>query len=346
MKKILLFILLILLIAGGYAAWLFLAPATAFSEPSKFLYIKTDSANKAAILKTLKEQEFVKNRSAFKLLADKMKYWTSIKPGKYKINKGDNLLSIIRMLRNGKQTQVNLTITKIRTKEDIARMVGYKFECDSLQMIHFLNNNDSLNKYGLTTETAMTAVLPNTYTYFWNTTPRKVFQKLYDESREFWTEERKHKATTLGLTPEKAYTLASIIEEETNSKTDKPNIASVYLNRIEKGMPLQADPTVKFALKDFGLKRIYEKHLSVESPYNTYRNTGLPPGPVCTPSTETIEEVLNAPKTDYLYFVANSDFSGTHVFTTNYEDHLKYAKEYQQALNKLDSLRKAKQVVQ
>lgn len=324
----------------------FLAPATAFSEPSKFLYIKTDSADKSAVLKTLKEGNFLKNRSAFNLLANKMKYWSNIKPGRYQIKKNTNLLSLVRNLRNGNQTPVNFTITKIRTKEDLARMVGNKFECDSLAMISFLNSNDSLNKYGLTTEIAMTAVLPDTYTYFWNITPRKVFQKLYDESVEFWTAERKEKAIQHGLTTQQAYILASIIEEETNAQSDKPNIASVYLNRIEKGMPLQADPTVKFALKDFGLKRIYEKHLMVESPYNTYRNTGLPPGPVCTPSTETIDEVLNSPQTDYLYFVANSDFSGTHIFTNNYNDHLKYAKQYQQALNKLDSARKAKQTGQ
>ncbi|MDP9230242.1 MAG: endolytic transglycosylase MltG [Bacteroidota bacterium] len=345
MKKLILFIFILVLIAGALAAWLVSGPATDFKETSRFFYIKSDSTNKAFVLKTLKQNKFLKHPEVFSWLAGKMKYWNSIKPGKYEIKKGDNILSIIRMLRNGRQTQVNLIITKIRTKEDLARIVGNKFECDSLQMINFLNNHDSLSKYGLNTETSMTVVLPNTYTYFWNTTPRKIFQKLVDESQKFWTEERRQQATNLGLTETQAYILASIIEEETNATSDKPNIASVYLNRIEKKMPLQADPTVKFALKDFGLKRIYQKHLAIQSPYNTYLNTGLPPGPICTPSAETLEAVLNAPKTDYLYFVANSDFSGTHIFTTNYTDHQKYAKEFQKAQDKQDSIRNANQAI-
>jgi UPF0755 protein len=276
-------------------------------------------------------------------MADQFKYWKNIKPGRYEIINGASLYSIIKILRNGHQTPLNLVITKIRLKEDLARMVGNRFECDSAEMITFLNNDDSLKQYSLNSMTVMTAVLPDTYTYFWNTTPRKIFQKIYDKSKDFWTPERKELATNHGLATDQAYILASIIEEETNSKTDKPNIASVYLNRIEKKMPLQADPTIKFAMKEFGLKRIFSKYLLVESPFNTYRNTGLPPGPICTPSEETIDAVLNSPKTDYIYFVANSDLSGTHIFTTNYADHLKYAREYQQVLNKLDSANKARQ---
>ena len=150
----------------------------------------------------------------------------------------------------------------------------------------------------------------------------------------------------MGLSPSQVYILASIIEEESNKKDDKAKIASVYLNRIEKGMPLQADPTVKFALKDFELRRILRGHTQTVSPFNTYINKGLPPGPICTPSLESIESVLDAPKTEYLYFVANSNFDGTHVFTTNYDDHMKYAKLYQQELTiwmrKRDSLQQTK----
>ncbi|HEY9364284.1 MAG TPA: endolytic transglycosylase MltG, partial [Chitinophagaceae bacterium] len=316
---------------------------TAFSEKSKFLYIKSNNADKASILSTLKKQNFIKHTNYFEWLAGRMNYWQSIKAGKYEIKKNASILSIVRQLRNGHQTPVNLTITKLRTKSDFAKLTARKLEFDSTAMMNFLNNADTLNKYGLTPETVMTAVLPDTYTYFWNTTPQKVFKKIIDASEKFWTEERKQKANQHGLTEQQVYILASIIEEETNAKSDKPNIASVYLNRIQKGMPLQADPTVKFALQDFGLKRIYQKHLSIASPYNTYQNKGLPPGPVSTPSKSTIDSVLNSPKTDYLYFVANSDFSGSHIFTTNYNDHLKYAKDYQQALNKQDSIRKAKQ---
>lgn len=343
MKKLLLIIFLLILIAGAYLGWIFLGPATGFKENEKFLYIKTDSANKMAVMKTIKEGDYIHNLKGFQWLANQMKYWNKIKPGKYRIEKGESMLAIIRRLRNGQQTPVDLVITRVRTKENFARLVANKFEFDSTAMMNFLNNADSLDNYGVKPETAMTVVLPNTYTYYWNTTPSNVYQKLYDESQKFWNDDRKEKATQKGLTAQTAYILASIIEEETNAKTDKPNIASVYLNRMKIGMPLQADPTVKFALKDFGIKRILHKHLEVESPYNTYRNQGLPPGPVTTPSTETINAVLESPPTEYIYFVANSDFSGTHIFTTNYNDHLKYARQYQQALNRLDSTRKAKQ---
>jgi UPF0755 protein len=176
--------------------------------------------------------------------------------------------------------------------------------------------------------------MPFTYTIKWNTTAGKIFQQFYTAYKNFWTAERKEKANKLGISPVQVSTLASIIDEETNSKTDKPNVASVYLNRIAKGMPLQADPTLKFALKNFDLKRLYDTHKRTVSAYNTYLNKGLPPGPICTPQVETIDAVLDSPKTDYIYFVASSAFDGTHVFTTNYTEHIKYARTYQQELNK------------
>jgi UPF0755 protein len=235
-------------------------------------------------------------------------------------------------------------ITKLRTKESLASKVGNQFECDSVQMISFLNNPDSLRPFGLDTNTVMAAAMPYTYPINWNTTPGKIFRQFYTAWESFWNEERKQKADSLRLSPVEVVTLASIVEEETLKKQDKYNIASVYLNRLKQGMPLQADPTVKFAMKNFGLKRILGVHLRTESPYNTYQNAGLPPGPICTPSIETIDAVLNAPQTDYLYFVASSSFDGTSVFTTNLTDHSKYARQYQQALTKrVDSLKKVKQ---
>ena len=269
-----------------------------------------------------------------------MKFNTA-RAGKYELKEGMSLYELIRMLKSGKQTPVNLVITKLRLKADLARRMARIFEFDSTQAMQFFTNVDSLKKYELDSNTLMASVLPDTYTYFWNSTPKKVFQKLYDEWQKFWNEERKSKASELGLTPIQVSSLASIIDEESNYVPEKGNIASVYLNRIQKRMPLQADPTVKFALKDFALKRVYQKHLLVESPFNTYRNLGLPPGPICTPQRETIDAVLNAPKTDYLYFVAKSDFSGVHVFTSSYDDHIKKAKEFHKAMNRQDSIRKS-----
>jgi UPF0755 protein len=177
----------------------------------------------------------------------------------------------------------------------------------------------------------MAMIYPNTYTYFWSAPLRTIFDKFYAEYKRVWTEERRQQARKLGLTPAQAYTLASIVEEETQALDEKDTIASVYLNRFHKGMKLQADPTIKFAMRDFSLKRIYLKYLTVESPYNTYMNAGLPPGPICTPSLQTLDAVLQSPQTNYLYFVAKSDFSGHHVFSETYEQHLLKAKDFQKA---------------
>jgi UPF0755 protein len=343
MKKAFLLILILVIVIAGIAGWIFLGPATGFRDSRKALYIRSSAATKQALLDSLKQNDIVRNVSAFEFLAGRMKVWQNIRPGKYEIKKGMSLVSIIRMLRNGHQTPVNLTITKLRTKDDLARFIGARFESDSAEMMNFLNSQDSLKKFNVDTLTVMTAVIPDTYTYFWNSSPTVLFQKMFEANKRFWTEERRSKASAHGLTPAQAYILSSIVEEESNNHAEQGNIASVYLNRMNKGMPLQADPTIKFALHNFGLKRIYEKYLFVESPYNTYRNKGLPPGPICTPSKKTLEAVLDAPQTDYLYFVANSSFNGTHVFSSSYQEHMQNAHLYQQALNHADSLRKEKE---
>lgn len=279
------------------------------------------------------KNNFVRSSVWFRMISNIAGY-NHVKPGRYKVTRGMSLMSLVRMLKNGRQSPVNFVITKIRTKEGLAEKVGAAFECDSLQMIRFLDSPDSLQLYSLDTNSVMAVALPLTYELKWNTTAGKIFQQFYNAYKNFWTEEKKQKAERLGLSPLQVSTLASIIDEETNAASDRPYIASVYLNRMAKGMPLQADPTLKFALKNFGLRRILNEYKSVQSPYNTYINKGLPPGPICTPQAETIEAVLDVPKTDYLYFVANSDFSGTHIFTSNYEEHMKYARLYQQELDK------------
>lgn len=333
-----------LLLAGivliGFVAFMFLGPATHKTEKG-FLYVKTGTT-----MERLKEQlvkeKFLSGVTWFNM-ASKILEYKIVKPGKYRVGGGASIVSLVRMLKNGNQTPVDLVITKIRTKEALAGKIGKLFECDSLQTIGFLSSNDSLSEYELDSNTVMAAVLPLSYKVRWNTTPRAIFDKFYDAYKKFWTEGRKEKAAAQGLAPLEVITLASIIDEETNKAVDKPRIASTYMNRIAKGMPLQADPTVKFALKDFGIKRILFGHLAVASPYNTYKNKGLPPGPICTPQQSTIDSVLQAPQTDYLYFVASSNFDGSHIFTSNYQEHTKYARLYQQALDaqirKRDSLR-------
>jgi len=332
-RKVFLFILFLIGLVITYVAWNIFGP-TIHNPDKSFLYIKTGS-NYQNVKNTLIKNKMISNTFWFDRIARYADYPKKVKAGKYKIESGMSVYHLVKMLGTGRQVPVNLVITKMRTKEDLAKKIADNFEVDSATVINFLNNEDSVDQFDVDTNTVMTDVIPNTYRYTWNTSMKNIFKKLYIEERKFWNDERKEKAERLQLTPKQVYILASIVEEETNKQEDKGKIASVYINRMKKGMKLSADPTVKFALKDFGLKRIYHKHLAVESPYNTYQITGLPPGPICTPSIKTIDAVLNSPETDYLFFVARSDFSGYSDFASSYQQHEAYAKAYQQALDSL-----------
>ena len=328
-KKLVISVLIIAVLAATFAGWQFFTGNTAFSEKSKYLYIHTGHATWPEVIKTLRDSNLIRNPDAFDLLGTRLDLPQKVKAGRYEIKHGMSLMDIARMLRNGAQAPVKLIITKLRTKENLASLLGRKMEIDSAAVMNFIS--DSLQTYGFDSNTVMAMVYPNTYTYFWNAPLHTVFDKFDTEYKKVWTDERRRLARDHGLTPITAYTLASIVEEETNALSEKDTIASVYLNRLNKGMKLQADPTIKFAMRDFGLKRIYLKYLTVESPYNTYMNAGLPPGPICTPSLQTLDAVLQSPQTNYLYFVAKSDFSGHHVFSETFEQHLINAKEFQKA---------------
>lgn len=330
-KKLVISVLIVVVLAATVAGWQFFTSNTAFSEKSKYLYIHTGHANWPEVLKSVKDSNLVNSPAALDLLATRLEVPQKIKAGRYEIKKGMSLMDIVRLLRNGTQAPVKLIITKLRTKENLAGFLGRKMEVDSNAVLAYLSNPDSLQQFGVDSNTVMAIVFPNTYTYFWNAPLHTIFDKFYGEYKKVWTDQRRQQAREHGLTPITAYTLASIVEEETNARDEKGTIASVYLNRLNKGMKLQADPTIKFAMRDFGLKRIYLKYLTVESPYNTYMNAGLPPGPICTPSLQTLDAVLQSPQTNYLYFVAKSDFSGHHVFSETFEQHLVNAKEFQKA---------------
>ena len=333
-KIIPLFIVLILAIV----AISFFTSDTNFKENKKFFYIKSTS-DFNLVIDNLVAEGIIKSPVIFQWAAKIAGYENKIRPGKYEIENGSNIFSIIKKLRLGNQTAVNLVINKLRTKEDFAKKIASHFECDSAQVMAILTNEDSLKKFDLDSNIAMTAIIPNTYKILWNSSATSIFKKLYNEKEIFWNEQRKQKAVSLNLTPTEVYILASIVEEETNQETDKGKIASVYLNRLKTGMKLAADPTVKFAMKDFSLKRIYYKHLKFPSSYNTYQQAGLPPGPICTPSTKTIDAVLNSPATSYLFFVAKPDLKGFSNFSTNYKEHLHFAKIYQQALDSFMNLK-------
>jgi UPF0755 protein len=337
-RNIILLLILLVLIAGLFFGWEVFGPVV-HNPGKKFLYIRTGSSYQD-VKDSLLKNKMISRDFWFDQVSKYADYPEKVKAGKYKINNGTSLYHLVKMLRAGRQVPVNLIITKLRTKEDLAKKIGTIFEIDSSSAINFLNNDQTLKEFGVDSNTVLTDVIPNTYTYHWNTTMAKIFEKLYDEHEKFWNETRRAKASQLNLSPAQVYILASIVEEETNKQADKGKIASVYINRLKKGMRLAADPTVKFAMRDFELKRIYHKHLEFASAYNTYQNAGLPPGPICTPSIKTIDAVLAAPQTDYLFFVARPDFSGYSNFASDYQQHQLYARAYQKAL---DSLLQSKQ---
>jgi len=342
-KKIILLILATILVVAGFFGYKIFSSSVSNKQDAYF-YIHTGE-DMAAVKEHLIQEHHISGGN-FDLVAKILKY-KKAKPGRYKLKDGMSLYQLVRTLRGGKQAEVRIVINKERTKELFAGKFGkgkkFDLETDSLQMIRFLNNNDSLRKYGIDSNTVLSIVMPYTYNLKWNTGPDKLFQQFYTAYQQFWTKERKTKADSLRLSPLQVISLASIVEEETNKKEDKYNIASTYLNRVRTGMKLQADPTVKFAMKNFALKRVLGVHLKTDSPYNTYLYAGIPPGPICTPSAESIDAVLDAPKTDYLFFVASYKFDGSSVFTTNFTDHVKYARLYQQELTRrMDSSEKAK----
>lgn len=340
MKKLILTVSVVILIALGFASWKVMGPSV-HAPAGRYLYVSSDQDIKS-VRDELTDQKIIKGAGWFKLVSGWLTYKT-VRPGRYEIKEGMSIYNLVRMLRAGNQSPAKLVIVKERTKELFAGKVGKKYdlEMDSSQLITYLTNNDSLRRFGVDTNTVMAIIMPFTYEVYWNSSPGRIMQQFYTAYEKFWTPARKEKADSLGLSPLEVSTLASIVEEETTRKKDKYKIASTYLNRLKTGMKLQADPTVKFVTKNFQLGRIQGVHLRLESPYNTYLNPGLPPGPICTPSVESIDAVLDAPKTEYLFFVASHAFDGTTIFTKNYNDHLKYvALFHAEQKRRADSIKK------
>jgi UPF0755 protein len=290
---------------------------------------------------SLVAKKIILDKPSFLLLVKLFQVDQKAKPGKYLVKRATSLLNIIRMLRNNQQATVKFILNRVRTRAELAKLVSNTFSMDSLECITYFNSNDSLAAFDTDTTQLLTLFIPNTYEMYWSTPLPKLLKKMKEEQKRFWSlNDRLLKASQKGLSTNEIYTLASIVDEETNYDSDKLLIASVYQNRLHKKMPLQACPTIKYAMQDFTLTRIYEKYLLNPSPYNTYKHAGLPPGPIGTPSPKTIDIVLNAPVTNYIYFVAKADFSGYHHFSSTFEEHNKFAKEYQ---HKLDEYQKNKE---
>ncbi|HYK75952.1 MAG TPA: endolytic transglycosylase MltG [Daejeonella sp.] len=323
---------LILILAGiGFNYYLKFFGANV-TDKQKYLYIHT-GANFSDVVKTVKEQSMLEDTASFIWAAQKMDYPPKVKPGKYRLTKGMGNRRFINMLKSGSQEPVKLSYQNVRLKETFAGMIAKKLEADSLSIIHLLDSADFVKEYGFNTDNVYTMFIPNSYELYWNTSAEKFFDRMYEEYQKFWTPERKAKAEKIGLTPIQVSILASIVGGEALHNKEMPMIAGLYMNRYHKGMRLEADPTVIFANNDFTIRRVLNKHLRTESPYNTYRNKGLPPGPINMPSVVAIEAVLNYTKHDYIYMCAKEDFSGYHNFAATMQQHLINARKFQQALD-------------
>ena len=253
--------------------------------------------------------------------------------GAFRITEGMSPFTAARRIKNGVQSGIRFTFNNVRTLDEWAARWGETFMGDSDEMLKVLTDSAMCAQFGKTPQTIACLLMPDTYEFYWNITPEKMLARMNDYYNDFWTAERKAKAEKLGLTPDEVATVASIVEEETVKADERGKVARLYLNRYQQGMRLQADPTVKFALNDFTIKRITVPMTQVSSPYNTYRVNGLPPGPIRMPEKSTIDAVLDAPQHDFIYMCARPDFSGYHDFTRDYASHLENAHRYQAALN-------------
>lgn len=332
-KKNLLFFLALIGVIGLVWAYVrYFKPNVVDFTGKKYLYIRTGSSWKE-VIDSLNSHHLLIDENSFNDMAGKMGVDKKVHPGRYALEPGMSNYSLLKLLRSGVQSPVKLTLNKLRTKEQIIHKLSSQLEPDSAAFARLFSDSTFLNSYGIGASQIQVLFMPNTYELYWNTSSEKVISKIAKSHQQFWNAERKARAKQLNLSIPDIITLASIVEEETNKHDEKPRIASVYLNRLKIGMKLGADPTVKFAVGDFTLRRILNIHTQKVSPYNTYQVSGLPPGPICTPGKESIEAVLNHEETKYLFFCAKEDFSGYHNFASTYNEHLENAGRYQQALN-------------
>jgi UPF0755 protein len=285
-------------------------------------------------LDSVKVHFSIKNNRIFEWISRKKRYPGLVKPGRYVFDRDMSYLELINILRSGRQTPVKITFTNIRTINKLAGKIGGKIEADSSEIISFLSDPGNYSNDGFTRENVISIFIPDTYELFWNTSAKSLYSRMLKEYRKFWNDERLAKAKEKNLDPIEVAILASIIDDEVAKPDEKPKIAGVYLNRLRRGIPLQACPTIKFALNDFTITRVLKKYLEVESPYNTYKHNGFPPGPIGCPTVEGIDAVLNAEKHEYLFFAAKADFSGYHNFSRTLAEHNRYAALYQKELNK------------
>lgn len=330
---LLIFISVMLISMTFYFYQVFFSPNTLLESDQPYLLkIPTNSVYQS-VSKQLYEEKVITDGVSFGFVAKVLGYQEAVKPGLYKIEPRMTNLDLVRLLRSGAQVPVKVTFNNVRTKEELAEKITANLEVSQEQFLTLLQDSVYIRKFDFEEEDILSMFIPNTYELWWNTSPEGLFDRMYKEYQSFWSEEKKQKAQALGLTQKQVSTLASIVQAESQKADERPRIAGVYLNRLKLGMPLQADPTLVYATGDFSLKRILNIHKEIESPYNTYKYAGLPPGPINLPDINSLNAVLNAEQNKYLYFCAKEDFSGYHAFAETYNEHLANARRYQSALN-------------
>ena len=335
-KKIIIIVILVILalvILAGLKGYRAVMKSNVYTPEQKdfSLYIPTGSTFEQ-VKDSLYTHGLITNTKSFEWWANRKDYPSHVKPGRYILKNGMSNYQLCNMLNGGLQTPVKVTFNNMRDIPMLAGRIGEQIEADSSEIVAFLNDITHIADLGFTRYTIPAMFLPNTYEFYWNTNAAQFTEKMKKEYDKFWNEERLAKAKEIGLSPIEVSILASIVDKETNKTDEMPRIAGVYLNRLRNGWLLQADPTLVFAVGDFSLKRVLNVHKEVESPYNTYKYLGLPPGPICIPSLASINSVLNAEKHNYYYFCAKDDFSGYHVFAKTLTEHNRNAEKYRKKL--------------
>ncbi len=325
-------VIIVLVLAGSFYTVVYKPNISIETGDKQIIHIPSE-AQFNYVVHLLEEKGLIHNTATFRWLSQQMNYKGNVLPGRYKLKDDMSNVALIRLLRSGQQAPLRLTFLHARYKTEVAGIFCNKLEADSARFIKLLNDKYFLRQFGVTPQNVLTLFIPNTYEFYWNTSSKEVIARMHEEFTRFWNDKRLRQAKALDLTPHEVIILASIVEEETYHDSEESKIAGVYVNRLQKNWKLQADPTLKFAIHDFTLDRVLNKHKKVESPYNTYKHKGLPPGPICLPQRQTIDATLQAQDHEYMYFCAKEDFSGYHYFSKTYAQHLKYARRLQRKLN-------------
>lgn len=325
-------LILLVIGAGGWGYCLLIAPNFVPKE-TVYVYIEGNK-DFGDLCRQLQDSANCRRMGSFKQLARMVGYTENMKTGRYAVTPGMSNWNLLKNLRRGHQAASRITFNNIRLKSDLADRLDEQLMLNKEDLLQLMNDSAYCDSLGFTTETIQALFIPNTYEVYWNIPADKLIKRMKKEYDTFWTPEREEKAKKIGLTPVQVSILASIVEEETASADEFPIVSGLYINRLNRGIPLQADPTVKFAVGDFSLKRILFEHLEIESPYNTYKNTGLPPGPLRIPTIKGLDAVLNCMKHNYLYMCAKEDFSGRHNFAATLAEHSRNANRYRAELNR------------